>query len=107
MASDPGSPGGKRAPLIRSFGPPPVFARGRLFSEGEGRAPGQRPGPSVSAMRPSAANQRGRRRSSQSRARSPPQRRDVVGQKHEAERKHPQPKNRQDGEASADDQQDA
>ena len=36
-----------------------------------------------------------------------PQRRDVVGQKHEAERKHPQAENRQDGEASADDQQDA
>jgi hypothetical protein len=35
-----------------------------------------------------------------------PQRRDVVGQKHKAERKHPQAENRQDGEASADDQHD-
>ena len=30
--------------------------------------------------------------------------RDVVGQKHEAERKHPEAENRQDGEAPADDQ---
>ena len=30
--------------------------------------------------------------------------RDVVGQKHEAERKHPEAENRQDGEEPADDQ---
>ena len=34
-----------------------------------------------------------------------PQRRDVVGQKHEAERKHPEAENRQDGKEPADDQQ--
>jgi hypothetical protein len=32
--------------------------------------------------------------------------RDVVGQKHKAERQHPEAENRQDGEASADDQHD-
>ena len=36
-----------------------------------------------------------------------PQRRDVVGQKHEPERQHPEAENRQDGQASADDQQHA
>ena len=35
------------------------------------------------------------------------QRRDVVGQKHEAERQHPEAENRQDGEAPAEDQEDA
>ena len=34
-----------------------------------------------------------------------PQRRDVVGQKHEPERQHPEAEDRQDGEAAADDQQ--
>jgi hypothetical protein len=37
----------------------------------------------------------------------PPQWRHVVGQKHEPERQHPETENRQDREATADDQQDA
>jgi hypothetical protein len=37
----------------------------------------------------------------------PPQRGHVVGQKHEPERQHPETENRQDREATADDQQDA
>jgi hypothetical protein len=94
------------APLIRSFGPP--SPRGRR----DGTPQPDRGCHFIAALAarrlspawPAAANQCGLRRSSQSSARSS-QWRDVVGQKHEAERKHPEAENRQDGKAPADDQQ--
>ena len=81
--------------------------RGEGGPSGRMRRPRQPPG--VPVARPAAANQCGRRRSSQSSdaIAEAPQRRDVVGQQHEAERQHPEAENRQDGEAAADDQQDA
>jgi hypothetical protein len=96
-----------RAGLIRSFGPPsPPGRRGacgqaagavdrsgsRFLSDAACRGEPARPAP----LEPiEGAITRS------------PQRREVVGQEHEAERKHPRAENRQDGEASADDQQDA
>jgi hypothetical protein len=84
----------------------PTFVKGSNWSPQLTTRPASRPvSQPISGAPPRQTSLAGAARANRGRDRGSGARADVVGQKHEAERKHPEAENRQDGEAPTDDQQ--